>query len=104
MQRFYLPLSGQIKIDNININELDLVWFRNQMALVSQEPILFQTSIKENIRLGRLDATDLEIIAAAQMANAHDFIMNTSDKYETQVGERGTQLSGGLKQRLITRL
>ncbi len=70
------------------------------MALVAQEPILFSTSIKENIRLGRLDATDEEIIEASKNANAHSFIMSCSDKYDTQVGERGTQLSGGQKQRI----
>ena len=75
-------------------------WWRSQMALVAQEPILFSTSIKENIRLGRLDATDEEIIEASKNANAHSFTMSCSDKYDTQVGERGTQLSGGQKQRI----
>jgi ATP-binding cassette subfamily B (MDR/TAP) protein 1 len=89
LQRFYLPTSGQITIDGEKIEDLDLNWFRSQMALVSQEPILFTNTIKENIRLGRLDATDLEIEAAAKMANAHDFIMQCSKKYETPVGERG---------------
>ena len=70
------------------------------MALVAQEPILFTTTIKENIRLGRLDATDEEIIQAAKMANAHNFIMATTKQYDTEVGERGTQLSGGQKQRI----
>ncbi len=100
LQRFYLPSTGKIKIDGENIEELDLNWLRNQMGLVSQEPILFQTSIKENIRLGRLNATDAEIEQAARQANAHDFILETVNKYETQVGERGTQLSGGQKQRI----
>jgi ABC-type multidrug transport system fused ATPase/permease subunit len=70
------------------------------MALVAQEPILFTTTIKENIRLGRLDATDEEILQAAKMANAHNFIMATTKQYDTEVGERGTQLSGGQKQRI----
>ena len=100
LQRFYLPSCGKIKIDDVIIEDLDLEWLRNQMALVSQEPILFQTTIRENIRLGRLDATDDEIKDAARQANAHDFIMETADKYETLVGERGTQLSGGQKQRI----
>ena len=100
LQRFYLPDSGTIKLDDENIDALNLSWLRNQMALVSQEPILFSTTIKENIRLGRLDATDEEVIEAAKNANAHNFIMLTSDKYETQVGDRGTQLSGGQKQRI----
>ncbi len=98
LQRFYLPNEGKIKLDGENIDDLNLLWLREQMALVSQEPILFTTTIKENIRLGRLDATENEIIEAAKSANAHDFIMLTSNKYDTQVGERGTQLSGGQKQ------
>nr|UOU03327.1 ATP-binding cassette subfamily B1-like 12 [Brachionus rubens] len=100
LQRFYDPNSGSIKLDGINIEQLDLEWLREQMALVSQEPVLFSTSIKENIRLGRLDATDDEIIQAAKSANAHKFIMNCTQKYDTQVGERGSQLSGGQKQRI----
>nr|UOU03323.1 ATP-binding cassette subfamily B1-like 3-2 [Brachionus rubens] len=100
LQRFYLPTSGLIKIDGQKIEDLDLVWLRSQTALVSQEPILFTHSIKENIRLGRLDASDEEIEKAAKSANAHDFIMATTNKYDTQVGERGTQLSGGQKQRI----
>ncbi len=100
LQRFYNPIAGTIKIDGHLIQELDLNWWRSQMALVAQEPILFTTSIKENIRLGRLDATDEEIIEAAKNANAHNFIMSTTHNYDTQVGERGTQLSGGQKQRI----
>ncbi len=98
LQRFYLPNSGEIKLDNENIDSLDLKWLRNQMALVSQEPILFTATIKENIRIGRLDATDEEILEAAKIANAHEFIMLTSNKYETLVGENS--LSGGQKQRI----
>jgi ATP-binding cassette, subfamily B (MDR/TAP), member 1 len=70
------------------------------MALVSQEPVLFSFSIKENIRLGRLDATDSQVEEAAKKANAHNFIMGLTNKYETSVGERGSQLSGGQKQRI----
>ena len=70
------------------------------MALVAQEPILFTTTIKENIRLGRLDATDEEIVEAAKNANAHNFIMGCPQNYDTPVGERGTQMSGGQKQRI----
>lgn len=100
LQRFYLPASGSIKIDGYSIDSLDLNWLRSQTALVSQEPILFTNTIRENIRLGRLDATDEEIEQTAKMANAHDFILTTTNKYETQVGERGAQLSGGQKQRI----
>nr|QNH67870.1 ATP-binding cassette transporter subfamily B member 1-like protein X3 [Brachionus rotundiformis] len=100
LQRFYLPESGLIKIDGYPVDTLDLNWLRSQSALVSQEPILFTNTIKENIRLGCLDATDEEIEQAAKKANAHDFILTTTNKYETQVGERGAQLSGGQKQRI----
>ena len=100
IQRFYKPVSGEVKIDGHLIEDLDLNWWRSQMALVAQEPILFTTTIKENIRLGRLDATDEEITEAAKQANAHSFIMSCTDKYDTQVGERGTQMSGGQKQRI----
>ena len=100
LQRFYEPLSGSIEYDGVNIKDLDLEWLRSNISLVSQEPILFSTSIRENIRLGRLDATDAEIEEAARAANAHDFIQQCPDKYSTQVGERGSQLSGGQKQRI----
>lgn len=100
LQRFYEPQSGSIKLDKKNIKDIDLEWLREHMALVSQEPVLFSTTIRENIRLGRLDATDEEIEEAAKNANAHTFIMNCADKYDTQVGERGSQLSGGQKQRI----
>lgn len=88
LERYYLPKSGTIRVDGEDIEELDLNWLRSQMALVSQEPTLFTTSIRENIRLGRLDATDVEIEQAAKQANAHDFIMKLADNYETKVGER----------------
>nr|QNH67872.1 ATP-binding cassette transporter subfamily B member 1-like protein X12 [Brachionus rotundiformis] len=100
LQRFYEPQSGSIKLDKKEIKDLDLEWLREQMALVSQEPVLFSTTIRENIRLGRLDATDEEIEKAAKSANAHSFIMTCPNKYDTQVGERGSQLSGGQKQRI----
>lgn len=100
LQRFYNPLSGVVKLDGNDIKELDLVSLRNQMALVSQEPVLFAISILENIRLGRLDATNEECMEAAKQANAHNFIMSLKDAYDTLVGERGTQMSGGQKQRI----
>jgi len=100
LQRFYNPESGSIKIDGVNVKDLDLKWMRSNMALVQQEPVLFAISIKENIRLGRLDATDEEIFEAAKQANAHNFIMKLNEGYDTLVGERGSQMSGGQKQRI----
>ncbi|CAF3789545.1 unnamed protein product, partial [Rotaria sp. Silwood1] len=100
LQRFYDPDSGSIFIDEKKINEYNLKWLRQHIGVVSQEPILFHATIRENILFGRDSATDEEIHQAAKMANAHDFIMTLPDKYETQVGERGATLSGGQKQRI----
>lgn len=109
LQQFYTPKAGEIKIDGYNIKELDIDWLRNQIGFVSQELSIFATTvrlvfyvykfqsgtyinysvlIRENIRLGKLDATDFEIETAAKSANAHKFIMNTPYKYETLIGER----------------
>ncbi|XP_033762473.1 LOW QUALITY PROTEIN: ATP-dependent translocase ABCB1-like [Pecten maximus] len=100
LQRFYDPQEGQIMIDDVDIKELNLKWLRQHIGIVSQEPILFATTIAENIRYGREGVTDREIEDAAKMANAHNFIMDLPEKYSTLVGERGAQLSGGQKQRV----
>ena len=98
--RFYDVTDGEIKIDGTNIKSYLTVSLRNQIGLVQQDNILFSDTIKENILLGRPDATDEEVIKAAKMANAHDFIMELSEGYDTEVGERGVKLSGGQKQRV----
>ncbi|KAL2600377.1 hypothetical protein AAZV13_10G108700 [Glycine max] len=101
LQRFYDPDSGQITLDGVEIRELQLKWLRQQMGLVSQEPVLFNESLRANIAYGKGgDATEAEIIAAAELANAHKFISGLQQGYDTIVGERGTQLSGGQKQRV----
>ncbi|PNY04010.1 ABC transporter B family member 11-like protein [Trifolium pratense] len=101
LQRFYDPDSGQIKLDGTEIQKLQLKWFRQQMGLVSQEPVLFNDTIRANIAYGKGgNATEAEIIAAAELANAHKFISSLQQGYDTIVGERGTQLSGGQKQRV----
>ncbi|KAK3413320.1 hypothetical protein EUGRSUZ_I01887 [Eucalyptus grandis] len=100
LQRFYDPLSGQILLDGIAINKLQIKWLRSQMGLVSQEPTLFATSIKENILFGKENAEMKEVIEAAKASNAHNFISQLPQGYDTQVGERGIQLSGGQKQRI----
>ncbi|XP_078320541.1 ATP-dependent translocase ABCB1-like isoform X1 [Crassostrea virginica] len=100
LQRFYDPEEGEICLDKNNIKTLNLKWLRRHIGIVSQEPVLFATTIAENIRFGKEDVTDEEIKAACVMANAHDFIDTLPDKYETLVGERGAQMSGGQKQRI----
>ena len=98
--RFYDVTFGSIKIDNIDIRDVKIKSLREQIGVVPQETMLFSGSVKDNIRYGRLDATDEEIIEAAKAANAHNFIMNLSDGYETKIGERGITLSGGQRQRI----
>ena len=83
-----------------DVRDLNIHWLRNNIGVVSQEPVLFATTISENIRFGKEDATLKEIEAAAIAANAHSFISELPDGYNTLVGERGTQLSGGQKQRI----
>ncbi|GAB2221629.1 hypothetical protein Droror1_Dr00012814 [Drosera rotundifolia] len=100
LQRFYDPLSGEILVDGVAINKLQLKWLRARMGLVSQEPALFAASIKENILFGKEDATLEEVHQAAKAANAHNFISQFPQGYDTQVGERGVQMSGGQKQRI----
>ena len=100
MERFYDPQSGGVFLDGENVKDLDLCWLRSQIGLVSQEPTLFATSIRENILFGKPDATEDEIVAAAKSANAHRFISALPDGYDTHVGEKGVQMSGGQKQRI----
>ncbi|XP_068661614.1 ABC transporter B family member 4-like [Aristolochia californica] len=101
LQRFYDPDAGQILLDGIEIKKFQLRWLRQQMGLVSQEPVLFNESIRANIAYGKDGhATEAEIIAAAESANAHKYISSLEQGYETLVGERGVQLSGGQKQRV----
>jgi len=100
IQRFYDPEDGKITLDGKNLKKLNIYWLRQQIGLVSQEPVLFSGTIAENISYGKPDATMDEITAAAKAANAHDFISEFPDGYDTQVGEKGAQMSGGQKQRI----
>jgi ABC-type multidrug transport system fused ATPase/permease subunit len=100
VSRLYDPSSGRITLDGHDLRELDPEWLRKQVGVVSQEPILFSTSIAENIRYARPDASQAEVEAAARAANAHDFVTRFPKGYDTEVGERGVQLSGGQKQRV----
>lgn len=98
--RFYDPTEGQILLDGISLKDLNLKWLRNQIGVVAQEPVLFSASIAENIRYGRPDVSEDDMVEAARMANAHFFISKLPDGYDTLVGDRGSQLSGGQKQRI----
>jgi ATP-binding cassette subfamily B protein len=98
--RFYDPMGGRILLDGVDLRDYRLDDLRRQFALVLQDPVLFSTTIGENIRYARSDATQQEIIAAAKAANAHDFITRLPEGYDTPVGERGLTLSGGERQRI----
>ena len=98
--RFYDPTAGEIRLDGVPIRSLKLADLRDAIGYVFQETYLFGSSIKENIRFGRPDATDEEVMEAAKAAYAHDFIMALPEGYDTIVGERGIKLSGGQRQRI----
>lgn len=100
LTRFYDPTSGKILLDGVDLRDYKLADLRNQFAIVLQETVLFSTSISENIAYAKLGATEGEIIAAAKAANAHDFIQQLPEGYDTLVGERGMRLSGGERQRI----
>jgi ABC transporter fused permease/ATP-binding protein len=100
LSRLYDPTRGLVRLDGRDLRELEPDWLRRQIGVVAQEPMLFSSTIAENIRYGRSGATDAEVEHAARVANAHDFISRFPDGYATLVGERGVQLSGGQKQRI----
>ncbi|XP_053614586.1 mitochondrial potassium channel ATP-binding subunit [Plodia interpunctella] len=101
LERFYDIDRGQITIDDVDIKDFDVKWLRGRaLGLISQEPVLFATSVRENIRYGKPDASDDEVYKAAMTANAHEFISGFPEGYDTLVGERGMALSGGQKQRI----
>jgi subfamily B ATP-binding cassette protein MsbA len=98
--RFYDPTAGRITLDGADIREVSFESLRGQMALVSQEIVIFNQSVADNIACGKLDATRADIIAAARAANAHEFIEGLPEGYDTHLGEQGTRLSGGQRQRI----
>ena len=98
--RFYEVSSGAIRIDGYDVRDVTMESLRGQIGIVPQETMLFSATVRENIRYGRLDATEEEILQAAKDANAHEFIMALPEGYETKIGERGLNLSGGQRQRI----
>ncbi|CAI0628621.1 unnamed protein product [Linum tenue] len=100
IQRFYDVEKGSVKVDGVDIRVLDIQWYRRHTALVSQEPVIYSGSIRDNIVFGKPDASENEVVEAARAANAHEFISSLKEGYETECGERGVQLSGGQKQRI----
>src|SRR5436853_3118792 len=98
--RFFDPLAGSISLDGVDLKEYRIADLRNQFAVVLQDPLLFSTTIADNIRFAKPVATEQEIVEAARLANAHDFISRLPEAYDTQVGERGMKLSGGERQRI----
>jgi ABC-type multidrug transport system fused ATPase/permease subunit len=99
LECFYHVNAGSVKFQGIDLKNINVKWLRDQIGLVSQQPILFDCSIEENIKYACPKASHDEVVQAAKSANAHDFIMGFSDGYNTQVGE-GTLVSGGQKQRI----
>lgn len=100
LERFYDPNGGEVLIDGVNIKELQLREYRQRVGYVGQEPVLFNTSIKENIKMGMPSATDEEIISALKKSNAWEFIEGRNEGIDLHVGAAGGQISGGQKQRV----
>lgn len=98
--RFWDPVSGQVRLDGVDLRKMNRAAFRSQIALVPQDPVIFATTARENIRFGKLGASDADVEAAARAAHAHDFLCALPEGYDSQVGERGVMLSGGQKQRI----
>jgi ABC-type multidrug transport system fused ATPase/permease subunit len=98
--RFYDPTEGRVWIDGLDVRDVTLSSLRREIAIISQDPFLFSTTVRENIAFGAPDATDEEIEAAARLAQAHDFVAELPEGYDTVIGERGITLSGGQRQRI----
>ena len=100
VQRLYVPESGRVRIDDVDLSMVDLVWLRRQIGVVPQDSVLFNRTIRENIALSDPAMPFEQIINAAQLAGAHDFIMDLPEGYDALIGERGSRLSGGQRQRI----
>ena len=100
MMRFYDPDQGHVTLDGVDLRDLDLNWLREQIGYVGQEPVLFAVSLRENLQLGKEEATQEEIDAALRKAEAYDFVYNLREGLDTFAGAGGSQISGGQKQRI----
>ncbi|MEO1508123.1 MAG: ATP-binding cassette domain-containing protein, partial [Cyanobacteria bacterium J06633_23] len=100
LPRFYDPTSGTIELDGVDLKAIDISSYRSNLGIVSQETFLFNASVRENLLYGRPEATEAELMAAAKQANAHEFIENLPQGFDTMIGDRGVLLSGGQRQRL----
>uniref|UniRef100_A0A5K3F7R6 ABC transporter domain-containing protein n=1 Tax=Mesocestoides corti TaxID=53468 RepID=A0A5K3F7R6_MESCO len=100
IQEHYDPVDGAVYLDGIDIRNLDLGWLRKHVGVVSQEPVLFSGSVEHNIKSGLTNATTKEVVEAAKLANAHEFIKHLPEGYQTWLGEGGASISGGQKQRV----
>jgi ABC-type multidrug transport system fused ATPase/permease subunit len=100
LARLYEPVSGRILLDGQNLREYDLTWLRNQIVVVSHDPVLFHASLLENLRYASPEAAPEELVAAVKMAGLQEFVASLPQGSETVVGERGTRLSAGQKQRI----
>ena len=98
--RFYRVDAGSVELDKDNIGDINIGWLRHHIGYVGQMPVLFRGSIRENVLLGKPDATEAEVIAACKAANAHDFTVAMSSGYDTDIGVGGSLLSGGQRQRV----
>ena len=100
LMRYYQQESGSVTVDGVPLEDLNFEWLRSTIGIVSQEPVLFQATVAENLRMGKRDATKEEMEEVCKMANAHEFIVKLQDGYDTKIGDGGIKLSGGQKQRL----
>jgi subfamily B ATP-binding cassette protein MsbA len=100
LMRFFDPQQGTVRVDGVDLKDVSLKSLRSHIALVEQDPLLFDMSVRDNIAYGHPDATEAEVAAAAKAANIHEFVMGLTEGYQTRVGERGVTLSGGERQRL----
>jgi subfamily B ATP-binding cassette protein HlyB/CyaB len=100
IQRLYVPESGRVLVDGVDVAQVDAAWLRRQLGVVLQENVLFNRSVRDNIALADSALPIQQVIAAAKLAGAHDFILQLPEGYDTVVGERGSSLSGGQKQRI----